>query len=59
MKDFKRVKLKGLYEAGDPCLVCNGRDKKYKRLCEECREHDCFTFDGYIKKLPGEEGVDK
>lgn len=55
MKNFKRVVLKAFFDSRDPCTVCTSRNNPYSRKCEDCRNHDNFTFDGYIRKDEGDE----
>lgn len=54
MKDYKRVKHTSLGDVGKVCDVCAFRNKNFERACEECRNHDTFIFDGYVKKVDGE-----
>lgn len=56
MKGYRRVKNTSLAMAGRVCDVCVfGNKKHHDRACDECRNHDCFIFDGYVKKVDGEE----
>lgn len=55
MKDFKRVKNTSLDKVGKVCEVCVFRNRTLGRACEECRNHDQFLFDGYVKKETGDE----
>lgn len=54
MKDFKRVKNTSLDKVGKVCEVCVFRNKTFERACEDCRNHDQFLFDGYVKKEAGD-----
>ena len=54
MKCYRRVKNTSLGDVGKVCDVCAFRNKKFDRACEECRNHDTFIFDGYVKKVDGE-----
>ena len=50
IKDFTRVKNTSLDKVGKVCDVCIFSNRPYERACEDCRNHDQFIFDGYIKK---------
>ena len=56
MKGFKRLKLTTLNDVGNVCKVCVFKNNRpTARACEECRDHNNFIFDGYVKERSEEE----